>query len=84
MEPDRMNLARQARDKLVSLLLDDPNVSLIDIGLDPEPAGGGQVVLRVHLRRLSDRPATSIPADVDGIPVIVLGGDYQIEDLSDE
>jgi hypothetical protein len=79
-----MNLARQARDKLVSLLLDHPEVNLIDIGLDPEPAGGGQVVLRVHLRRLSDRPAISIPAEVDGIPVRVLGGNYRIEDQADE
>jgi hypothetical protein len=84
MDPDRMNTARLARDKLASLLLDDPEVSLIDIGLDTEPAGGRQVVLRVHLRHLPGQSAISIPAEVDGFPVRVLRGDYRIEDQDDE
>ena len=80
-----MNRARRARDKLVDQFLDHPEVSLIDIGHAPKEQGGktDQLVLRIHVReswtkaRPKDRVA--FPDQVDGIPVVVIPGDYQIE-----
>ena len=67
--------ARQARDQLAQQLLQHPDVSLIDIGMDPQGAGH-LPVLRVHVRGAgSTGPA--VPDDVDGIPVRVILGDYK-------
>jgi hypothetical protein len=76
---------RRARDKLAQQLLGHPAVSLIDIGypIEQGQVQTNQIVLRVHVHaswaaaRAEDRPI--IPAQVDGIPVVVLPGDYQIE-----
>jgi hypothetical protein len=69
--------ARRARDKLVDQFLDHPHpdVSLIDIGYDPDQGAGGNaehIVLRVHVRRPLTREEVGLPAQVDGIPVRVL------------
>ena len=67
--------ARQARDKLAAQILSHPNVSMIDIGEDPD----GVIttpVLRVHVRS-SDVSGLDIPNEVDGIPVRVIRGDYR-------
>jgi len=74
--------ARRARDKLVDQFLDHPDVSLIDIGYDPDREGGGnaeRIVLRVHVRRPLTREEVGLPAEIDGIPVRVLVGDYRLE-----
>ena len=68
-------LARQARDKLAAQILSHPNVSLIDIGQDPDNISG-PLVLRVHVRQ-NDLSGLNIPQEVDGIPVRVIRGDYQ-------
>jgi hypothetical protein len=76
------NKARRARDKLVDRFLDHPEVSLIDIGYDPDQEGGGNaehIVLRVHVRRPLTREEIGLPAQVDGIPVRMLVGDYRLE-----
>jgi hypothetical protein len=65
--------ARLARDRLVSQLLNDPDVSLVDIGQED-----GQLVLRVHVRSGPD-PRKEIPVEIDGIPVRVVRGDYKPE-----
>jgi hypothetical protein len=71
--------AQEARDKLAARLLDHPAVSLIDIGLEEDGEG---LVLRVHLRA---DPATvpEIPAELDGIPVRVIRGEYYPEDAAE-
>jgi hypothetical protein len=67
--------ARQARDKLAAQVLFHPNVSMVDIGEDPDGVSTTPV-LRVHVRSL-DVPGLDIPNDVDGIPVRVIRGDYR-------
>ena len=67
--------ARRARDKLAAQVLFHPNVSLVDIGEDPD----GVImtpVLRVHVRSI-DVSGPDIPNEVDGIPVRVIRGDYR-------
>lgn len=71
------SMARQARDKLATQILSHPNVSMIDIGQDPDNVAGPPV-LRVHVRQ-SGLSGLNIPKDVDGIPVRVIRGDYRPE-----
>jgi len=68
----------QARDKLVEQFLSHPEVSLIDIGYEPDLAAGS-VVLQIHLRRPEAEKLLSLPKTVDGIPVRVIIADYRIE-----
>ncbi len=85
---------RRARDQLAAQLLNQPGVSLVDIGYDPEahnpePQAQDQasqehrsppaVVVRVHLRHTAAAEDLAIPAEIDGIPVRVLSGDYRLE-----
>jgi hypothetical protein len=67
--------ARQARDKLAAQVLSHPNVSMVDIGEDPDGVISTPV-LRVHVRSI-DMSGLNIPKDVDGIPVRVIRGDYR-------
>ena len=67
--------ARQARDKLAAKVLSHPNVSMVDIGEDPDGVISTPV-LRVHVRSI-DVSGQNIPNDVDGIPVRVIRGDYR-------
>ncbi len=69
--------ARQARDKLAAQLVGNPNVSLIDIGLDPDNVSGPPV-LRVHVRQLN-QPGLDLPNAIDDIPVRVIQGDYKLQ-----
>ncbi|MDZ7288914.1 MAG: hypothetical protein ONB44_04000 [candidate division KSB1 bacterium] len=66
--------ARRVRDQLFAQLRDHPDVSLIDIGMDPEGTSSTPVV-RVHLRR-GDASRLNLPREIDGIPVRVIHGDY--------
>ncbi len=77
------NKARRARDKLVKRYIKYPDVSLIDIGYAPEQGKGTDaVVLRIHVktRWMQAKPQERInfPAAFDGIPVIVIPGDYNL------
>jgi len=69
--------ARQARDRLAAQVISHPNVSMIDIGRDPEGASTTPV-LRVHIRS-AGAALPRIPHEVDHIPVRILRGDYQLE-----
>lgn len=74
----------RARDKLVAKYIYDPDVTLIDIGY---PLADDQetkaLVLRIHVqsRWMASSPEqrTNFPEEVDGIPVIVMSGDYRLE-----
>jgi hypothetical protein len=79
MQPDNLQRVRQALDKLVERYIHHPNVSLIDMGFDPDPAGTEQMVLRVHVRGLNTEEALDLPQEVDGIPVRRVSGDYRPE-----
>jgi hypothetical protein len=79
MVPDKKwwALARRARDKLAQLVGDDPAISLIDIGKD-ETRESDSPVLRVHVRT-GTTPSLDIPDNVNGIPVRVISGGYELE-----
>jgi hypothetical protein len=71
----------QARDKLIDQFLLHPEVRLIDIGYDPcaDKNAPGRIVLQIHLRRQASRRMLDLPAEIDGIPIRVLIGDYEAE-----
>ena len=69
--------ARQARDKLAEQVLRHPNVSMVDIGEDPDGVSSTPV-LRVHAGR-GDVSGLQVPDEVDSIPVRVIRGDYRLE-----
>jgi len=79
-EPEFWQRANQAREKLSLQLSGQPEVSLIDLGLDPNAMfGSTQIYLRVHLRHAADIHQLAIPQEVDGMPVIVIIADYRLE-----
>lgn len=69
--------ARRAKANLERAILADPAVTLIDIGLVQDPDSEQALALRVHLRAEPRGPARVLPADVDGVAVVILPGDYQ-------
>jgi hypothetical protein len=78
-DPETMLHIRRVRDTLSLRLLQDPDVSLVDIGLDPETQDPGTVVVRVHLRRADARDRLEIPVEVDGVAVRVITATYHLE-----
>jgi hypothetical protein len=79
------NKAHRVLDKLVKQYIDHPDVSLIDIGYAQAEQGESkeEVVLRIHVREqwMKARPEERVafPDQVEGIPVIVIPGDYRLE-----
>jgi hypothetical protein len=72
--------ARRAQEKLVEQVIDHPDVTLVDIGYDLEnPASPEHIVLRAHVRRPVTKSALGLPDEIDGIPVVLIAGDYQEE-----
>jgi hypothetical protein len=74
----------RARDKLVSQYIYHPDVTLIDIGFPLEDnRETKESVLRIHVKdrwmKSSSVQRTAFPKEVDGIPVIVILGDYKLE-----
>ena len=68
--------------RLERAALDDPEVTLVDIGLAPGGAGREalqELVLRVHLRRIAPEDAGRFPTEIDGYRVVVVPGDYQVD-----
>jgi hypothetical protein len=71
--------AREAREKLAARLVHHPDVSMVDIGLHEAGAG---LVVRVHVRgEAASLP--DVPAELDGIPVRVVRGDYHPEEAQE-
>lgn len=76
--------AQRARDRLERQYIDNPDVSLIDIGYAPEPAvGAREIAIRIHVRarwlQASPQDRVKFPEIVDGIPVVVIPGAYTPE-----
>lgn len=74
---------RRARDKLISQFLTHPDVTLIDIGYSKNRGPKTQsVTLRIHVRErwLKAKPEerVALPDHQDGIPVVVIGGEYRV------
>jgi len=86
MQTDSESRAKleRARDKLVAKYIYHPDVTLIDIGYPlADDQETKELVLRIHVRsrwmKSSSEQRTSFPEKVDGIPVIVMSGDYKLE-----
>lgn len=77
--PDAAWWARavKVRDRLVDQVLDDPDVSMIDIGVNPHDQAG-TLAVRVHLRR-GDGSRLYLPSAIDGIPICTVHGDYVLQ-----
>ena len=76
--------ARGARDKLVDQFINHPDVSVIDISHAPERGEETEeVVLRIHVRerwvKAKPEERVAFPKQVDGIPVVVMLGEYRLE-----
>jgi hypothetical protein len=83
-DPEPGAVAERALTKLEAEFGSHPDVSLIDLGYQREKGRLTQsVVLRVHVRDrwLEAKPDDRIafPTEVDGIPVEVTRGEYQLE-----
>lgn len=77
---DDWRRAQRAAARLERAALDDPDVTLVDIGLAPGGSGNDdaqELVLRVHLRRVSSEDAGRFPTEIDGYRVVVMPGDYR-------
>lgn len=71
---------RLTREKVAAQIGNHPEISLIDIGLDPQaPEELEHLVIRVHVRRQWDQKKVPIPEHMDGIRVVVVAGDYRLE-----
>jgi hypothetical protein len=74
--------ARRARDQLAAQLLGRSDVSMIDIGLDPERRSETPV-LRIHLRGSAPSVlGVEQEEERDGIPIRFVRGDYRLQDGS--
>ncbi len=79
-ETEAWSKVTRVRDILIEKLLDDPRVSLIDIGYDPaDRADSKQVVVRVHFSQESDLQAVELPTEIDGVNIHKMVGDYKLE-----
>jgi hypothetical protein len=72
--------ASHARKQLAAMYRSNPDVSLVDIGLDSLEQGfDPQIVLRLHLRQAFDPDEFAAPAEIDGFPVRIIYSDYHLE-----
>ncbi len=79
---DFLERVRRVRDKIAVQYLDSPGVSLIDIGYAlKDGLRSNQIVVRVHVRKkwmvAGKHKQVRFPDQVDGIPVIIVPGNYQ-------
>jgi hypothetical protein len=80
----KLGAAQRAFTKLEAEFGGHPDVSLIDVAYQPvHDSLMRSVVLRVHVRDrwLEAKPEDRVtfPPEVDGIPVVVTRGEYQLE-----
>lgn len=82
--PEFLKKATRARDQLIEQYMHDPDVTMIDVGYDPEKEKTAEnAVLRIHVRQrwmnASSDKRTAFPKEVDGIRVIVLPGEFRLD-----
>jgi hypothetical protein len=78
-DPEALMHMRRVRDALSLRLLQDPEVSLVDIGLDPSSPGASAPVIRVHVRSTGAGERLALPDEIEGVPVRVIRANYQLE-----
>ena len=69
--------ARKARAELETQFLQHPEVTMIDLGRDPQGVSASPV-LRLHLRK-RDVVIVDLPEELEGIPVRVVQGSYELQ-----
>jgi hypothetical protein len=81
--PEMMMKARRVRDWLVSQFINNPDVTLIDIGIPPDTDVENkkdEIVIRIHVHEhwFNSRPEERLdfPKEIEGIRVVVVPGDY--------
>ncbi len=79
-----MDELTRALEKLIAQVMNDPDVTMIDVGYEPgKELIAENIALRIHVRqrwmdaRQEDR--TTFPDQVDGIRVIIIPGEYRME-----
>jgi hypothetical protein len=76
--------ARRAQAKLVDRFIHHPDVSLIDLGYaSGHSEETTEIVLRIHVRerwmKADPEARVAFPDQVEGIPVVVIPGEYHLE-----
>lgn len=82
--PEFWEKIRRAQKKIEDQFLNHLDVSLIDISYAPNPQTKmEEIILRIHVRErwmeAMPEERVAFPDQVDGIPVIVIPGDYRLE-----
>ena len=72
---DGLSLARRAARQLATDLRDEPDVTLVDVGLD----AAARPCIRVHVSDDPSTPRASLPSHVEGVPVVTRHGDYDLQ-----
>ncbi len=70
------------RDEIERRVGSDPAVAIVDIGA----AVAGAAAIRVHVRSRGDAARLrreGLPASVQGLPVVLVVGDYELEEPPD-
>lgn len=73
---------QQAQRQLEAQYLNHPDVTLIDTGyVMQDGKSTGTIALRIHTRSPSNQHPvqTVFPSQINGVPVVVMVGDYQLE-----
>jgi hypothetical protein len=82
-KPPSSDALVRVRDEVERRVGSDPAVSLIDVGVDPEhESDTTRLAVRIHVRSndaLARLRAEQIPGSIDGVPVVLMVGDYRLE-----
>jgi len=84
LPPEFVIRAERARDQLIAQFIYDPDVTMIDVGYEPgKEMTADNIILRIHVRQrwmnARKEERTAFPAEVEGIRVVVLPGEYKLE-----
>lgn len=75
--------ARSVQEKLAEQFLSHPDVTMIDIGqTSAEEQTPGQPAVRIHVKadwfKAKPEERVAFPKEVDGVPVVVIQGEYRV------
>jgi hypothetical protein len=73
---EEMRRAKAVSRLLAQRLANEPMVTLVDVGHVP---GSDVVAVRVHIRRDVTSELPTVPDEIDGVPIVLLTGDYRLE-----
>ena len=77
MDTKTLEQARRVKERLEAEILSKPGVTGIDVGYRPGTGPeGGEPVIRIYVA--DKQAAPELPAEVEGIPVIVIERRYEL------